>query len=482
MKQLPILLLLPLAVTLGCEGPSPAQRSERETPGGLSRAPPAPAGPGAAQERAAGRQPPAADSPVTANLPLTLDQAIRTALERNPALAVERRSEDVGQASFDAARAYPYNPELEVEVRPLARTVDGESEDVLVATHLVEEIEIAGQGRHRRRAAGAELDLARSGIRQAEARAIAETARRFFTVLFRRERFQLDDALARSNAEFLGVLERRFQAGLATRSEVGLARMRSREKREVAQLSQSRLRSDLLLLERELGLSGGGAEPAGELGAFPWLPPERLRARAGAEAGEALPENFEGRMGARPDVEAAEASTQAARARLDLASSSRVPNLALGPVYERDEAGTTFLGVITKVRLPVVNTGRALVRQRQAELDQSLEAGVQLRKQARHEIRSALLRYEEAGRLATQFKDDQAAMEVELRRIRDHYDAGQATVVELYLARDNLTQARANQLDALSDLAQAAVDLAASLALDPRALLSPAPPPEAAPH
>src|SRR4029079_11355400 len=69
-------------------------------------------------------------------------------------------------------------------------------------------------------------------------------------------------------------------------------------------------------------------------------------------------------VASRPDVMAARAASQAALANLRMAHAARVPPLQIGPLYERDDAATEFWGVQGQIDIPIVNSGKPLVRQR----------------------------------------------------------------------------------------------------------------------
>src|SRR5207244_11879157 len=89
--------------------------------------------------------------------------------------------------------------------------------------------------------------------------------------------------------------------------------------------------------------------------------------------------------GGRPDVLAARANFEAARANLGLARASRVPSLMIGPFYEHDTEAVQSYGLQAQIEIPVVNSGRPLVRQREAELRQRQVAFEQRQAKARVE-------------------------------------------------------------------------------------------------
>jgi outer membrane protein TolC len=381
-------------------------------------------------------------------------------------LRVIRQGERVSQAALEVAQTYPFNPKLGLDVRPWARESNGNNADVLVAASLLQEIELAGQGSYRERAGAADLDRARHEILQAEILTISEAARRFFTALYRRERRDLEERFAGLKEERLGSVERRFDAGMANAGDVSLAKIEARLAREQAMAALASEDAALKDLAKYVGSPPGTSlSLVGRLESREWkelAPPER----SGPSQADAL-------LAGRPDVLAAEASLKAASARSDLAAASRVPNVSLGPVYERDEAGTQFLGVEAQIPLPVFNGGGPLLRQRQAEVEERQEALKQAQLKAKLEADAAASRYERARALVAQFREDlSGGLENELERVKNLYEAGQADILQVYGARASVLQARKSFLDAVYEVALSAADWTAATAQSPEVLLS----------
>jgi outer membrane protein TolC len=232
-------------------------------------------------------------------------------------------------------------------------------------------------------------------------------------------------------------------------------------------------------------LAAATLEPVGDLAEFQWAQVRDVA--AGSDQSDAakkdLPENFAeeasdseqiARWAAnRPDVRAAQAEVEAARARLELACASRVPNVKAGPVYERDEGGTTFLGVEAQIALPILNTGNPMVRQRQAELHQRQASLEQLQLKAQLEIHVAVERYERARRVTEQYSADFTdGMTRDVRRIEDQFEAGQTDQLHVYSARTSMIQTRLTYLDSFHELARAAAAITAATGLGHDVLLT----------
>ena len=147
------------------------------------------------------------------------------------------------------------------------------------------------------------------------------------------------------------------------------------------------------------------------------------------------------------------------------------PNLTAGPSYERDESGTLFLGVMAQMDLPVWNTGSPLVQQRSTELQQQLITWRQTETRAVSEARAAVSRYQRARRLWLRMSADKRGGIDELHDIRDAFENGQASIIEVLATKDNLVLEQQTFLDLLNEISQASVDVVAALAIDPDRLI-----------
>ncbi len=174
----------------------------------------------------------------------------------------------------------------------------------------------------------------------------------------------------------------------------------------------------------------------------------------------------------RPDIMAARADVSLARANAALARALRVPNLQIGPYYQRDDFATTFLGFRSHVELPVWNNGIPLLNQRMAEARQREVALEQLQIRARLEAGAAIERYERSRRLTEQSNSQYSRdLAEDVRRVEDQFKAGQADLLKVYSARTGLIQAERALLDTLNEVAQAAARVTETTGLPPHAMI-----------
>jgi len=410
---------------------------------------------------------------------LTLQQAIALALAQNPDLVAQRGAEEVGTAALGVAQTYPFNPQYQTQTTPYNKTKGGDDLPVNNQHAILLTFELAGQQGFREAAGWASLNQVRWNIRQAELVTIATTERLFFSALFQREQWELARSVLALNEELLGVLQRRLDAGQATAADVAQARIDVRTARRQMDVAEANYHTALFDLRRQLNLAPElPLDVAGSLSGIKWRPvvwssPDAEPSDPGAGAGDSWEEEWiESLIANRPDVQAARADVDVARANAELARAARVPNVQIGPFYERDNDANALWGFKGAINIPVVDTGNPLWRQRRAELQQRLRVLEQLTAKARVDARAAVQRYERARqRVEASGGDCGASLPDELRLIEDQFKAGQVDLLRVFVARSSLMQERRAYLDQLNELAQAAAAVTAATGLPPSVLL-----------
>jgi outer membrane protein, heavy metal efflux system len=416
---------------------------------------------------------------------LSLDDAIATALAREPTLVTLRASEPVAHAAYHVAETYPFNPTIQVQVFPYAREKSGEQLGTKNSVAINQTLELAHQQRYREGSASAAWSQVRWNIVQAELTTIAQTMRLYFTALYQRDLRDLAERTAALDLELQGIVDRRFKAGLGTAAEQTMARVAARQSRQQAALADASYRAARMAIQRQLNLAPG--EPFAlveRLDDYRWLPvsssesPEAFAGTVNCSSDDLVAMAAENR----PDVSAARSAVAAARSNLSLARANIVQSPGVGPAYERDESGTLFFGVQTQVDLPLWNDGRPLAAQRYAELRQQLVTLDQLRARARVEAQTALDRYELARRAAQRGGTNaSASKEGELRQIREQFSAGQADILNVFAVQNAILLETRGRFDLLNEVAQAAADVMLFTGIPPAqlAMRGPAPSPNA---
>jgi outer membrane protein TolC len=388
---------------------------------------------------------------------ISLQSAIETSLEQSPDLVALRSNYAVSQAAMGVAQTYPFNPYVQMQVLPYGRHKNGDSTSVSHYVLLMQTLELAHQRRYREGGALANIDKTHWTIHQAELTNVAQTERLFCAAAYQREvRDQLLE-IARLNEEFVAVLQRRFATGQSLDADVTVAHVQAIVSRQQAQLAEANYRTATLELAKQIAVPiCGPLDVADSLSSLVWEP-------VGCSTTNYV--TPDGCAECRPDVLAARADVRAAEAALDLADASRRPNLITGPIYERDDAGTVLIGLRAQMDIPVLNTGRPLVAQRETELHARQETLTQLQTKVRLDAGAALERYEHARQVVEQCTHSREELAAQMRRMTDAFNAGQIDYVRVMNAKISAAQAARARLDLLNELAQAAAGVTASCGL-----------------
>jgi cobalt-zinc-cadmium efflux system outer membrane protein len=383
--------------------------------------------------------PPIVDGDMTR---LSIQAAIETGLAQNPDLVALRQAEGVGTAAVGVAQTYPFNPYVQVQATPYQENRNGGTGTTYHYILLIQQIQLGHQQQHREEAACAALNGIRWNVLQQELLNVAQTERLYFVAIYQQGLRDLAVLNAQNNRQLLAILESQYQAGQATAADLAIVRLDARSTRQQLRVADANLQTALLDLKRQLCLSPETRIVLAEsVTRWKWQPVDATQLTSVATG--------------RPDVLAARADTDTARANADLANSSRIPDLQIGPYYQRNDSGTTFVGFRAQMDLPVFNNGVPLLRQREAEFHQRATTAQQLATRAHLEAEAAADRYERARQLLSEPGD--APLPVELQRLEEQFKAGEVDILRLLQARTSLIQNQRADLDALNEMMQAAV-------------------------
>ena len=138
---------------------------------------------------------------------------------------------------------------------------------------LMQRFELGHQRRYREEGAIAAFGQVRWNIRQAELLNLAQTERLFFTALYQRQLRDLAADTETLSRRLIEVVERRFQAGIATTVETANARVAARQAHRQYQLAEAAYQAALLALRQQLGLPADTPlNLAGDLTRLEWQP------------------------------------------------------------------------------------------------------------------------------------------------------------------------------------------------------------------
>jgi cobalt-zinc-cadmium efflux system outer membrane protein len=503
-----LVIALAAALTAGCKtgyerGPPPPFNppySSAPSPGKPNDPAPQPATAGSAVKLAAATeavsasdalQPPTAPVPLEVipapaqplpQLSLSLFDAVEMGLEQNPDLIALRYAQNAAEGALGVAETYPFNPWVQIQVTPYQRSADPLINDKPVNHYvlLMQQLQLAHQREHRTNAAAATLNGIRWNYVQSQLTNVAQTQRLYFTALYQREIAALARANAELNNQLLAVSQKQFESGTITGADVAILKLDNASARRQAALAEANYNTALLDLKRQLGLPAAAPlSLAGDLADWRWQEIAAAQSKFSKYVCIELPPACDRAWLARtlasgrPDVWAANADVDTARANLDLARANRIPDLQIGPYYQRNNDPVLFWGFRAQMDIPVLNTGMPMVRQRLAELTQRQVIWDQLLNRATLEALAAMDRYERALAIAA---DSQATISdelpPELRKLEDQFRAGEVDFVRVLAAWTSFFQARRAALDTLNELAQASANLVAATGLPPEAILS----------
>jgi cobalt-zinc-cadmium efflux system outer membrane protein len=410
---------------------------------------------------------------------ISLQAALYGALTSNPDLVSLRQGNPLAASAeaVEVARRFPttLNPTLWMDYRPItlipAGTFGSGAPGGGAATNtshpggfyhygqgylylsLRQPVELGHQTTHRYHIAQAAYDQQRWIVLQAELVALVQTYRFFQTAAYRREKYHLAQQLADFNDRLVQTLERRLQANQVPAADVVLARVESRATRQQVKATRQDYLTALTDLRNQIGMpeQAGSAEPLGEFTLPSYIPPvdeETMIQQA---------------LQSRPDVHAAQAQVRGAEAAVRLAKGDRIPTPVVGPQYEMDEAGVQYIGFVYVQPLPIWNSGKPLVRQREAEHQRAMVAAQQAMQRASSQVRSAVAKWNGATELVNESTGLSEELAKEVSAMERLFEAKETDLTKLMQARQRLIQLDNSRLDAVWAATQAQADLLLAL-------------------
>jgi len=413
--------------------------------------------------------------PTVGGQSISLQTALYGALTSNPDLVTLRQGNAIAASAeaVEVARHFPttLNPTLWMDYRPITLIPNGTfgtkspggvtggqsnfyhfGQDYFYIS-LRQPIELGHQTTHRYHIAQAAYDQQRWIVIQAELTGLVQTYRFFETAAYRREKYRLAQQLADFNDRLLKSLQRRMDANQVLAADVALARVESRATRQQVKAARQDYLTALTDLRNQVGIpeSAGAIEPLGEFSLPPYIPPvdEEVMIQ------EALQN--------RPDIHAARAQIASTHSAVSLAKGDRIPTPIIGPQYEMDEAGVQYIGFVFITSLPVWNSGKPLVLQREAEHRRAVVAYQEAQQRAIAQVRAAVAKWNGATELVNESSGLTKELSTEIGVLERLFEAGQSDLARLMQARQRLIQLENAQLDAVWQATQAQADLLLAL-------------------
>jgi outer membrane protein, heavy metal efflux system len=408
--------------------------------------------------------------------PIAMQAALYGAVTSNPDLVTLREGNALAASAeaVETARHFPttLNPTIWLDYRPITMIPNGTfgtgakhgtasgnnyyhyGQDYFYAS-LRQPVELGHQTTHRYHIAQAAYNQQKWLVVQAELTTLVQTYRFFQTAAYRREKFRLAQDLANFNERLQETLQRRMEANQVQVADVALGRVESR----ATQLQVKAAKQDYLIaltdLRNQIGIpeQAGAFEPLGEFTVPPYIPPVDEQVMVD----EAIRQ--------RPDIHAALAQVAGTHSAVSLAKGDRIPTPIIGPEYEMDEAGVQYIGFVLISPIPVWNSGKPLVLQREAEHRRAVVAYKEAQQRAAAQVRAAVAKWNGA----TELVNDSAALtndlSAEVKNMEQLFERNQADLTKLMQARQRLIQLENSRLDAVWQATQAQADLLLALGI-----------------
>lgn len=371
--------------------------------------------------------------------PLTLAQAIRTALDGHPELSAARREIEATQGARLQAGAFQ-NPTLSAEIEDVRR--DSRTTTVLLS----QPIELGGKRGARIEAAERAIALARAQLEARQVELQANVTAAFFAALIAQDRVQLAQGSLDLAAKGSLAASHRVRAGKVSPIEETKAKVAEAGVRLEWLQAQGELQTGLQQLRALLGRAP----------AFQTLDGDAVTLPAARSA-----EAVEQRLADAPALRQARLDVQRFAALAALEQAKRMPDLTLTAGAMRDrEAGRNQAVVGISVPLPIFDTNRgniveALRRQDKAE-DELLAVELRLRAEAGAARQRHVTALAEVDALQ---KDILPGARAAFDAATKGFELGKFAYLDVLDAQRTLLQARSQHLRALAEAHRAATDL-----------------------
>lgn len=368
--------------------------------------------------------------------PITLDEAVRIALERSPTLAVEQAAVAEAEARLRGAEVWQQNPEVGADAAARLGP-DDTSADWSVSVG--QAFPLGGQRGKRMAASRAEVVQAQATLEAARIEVLLRVHRAFLDVLLAKEELVVEQAHAELSTALAAAAQRRLEAGATGRLEVDVARI------EVGR-SAGRVAAARGAVRRA---SAGLAEV---MAADPMSPPEAQGVLA-PPAGEvpALAALIEAAQGRRVELRVIDQALITARARLAVAEADAVPDLTVSLTFGREANTETLVGGGLSMPIPLFNSNQGPIAEASAAVTRLEAEKAAIRNQIAQEVAAAL------SDLQTAFEVEQALRDQVLQPLDDSLDllrrafeSGKVAGSEVLVLRSEFRESRLEWLAALA--------------------------------
>jgi cobalt-zinc-cadmium efflux system outer membrane protein len=396
--------------------------------------------------------------PVNAVESLTVEQAVRTALEGNPDLLVVRQELEVARGrKVNAFLFNRFNPSVNGQVWNRNNPGSGNESDFQVT--LSQEVEVAGQRGLRREAATRTVTRVEAQVKDRERLITGQVMRAFFQALTLKKRLGLRKEIETLNRRIRDASDARFKAGVTPIMESNLAEIRYGQSRKATFVAEASFQNALLDLRRLLGWeSDRSIELDGQLRNSPKaVPLANLLQRARAQ---------------RPDLVAAKREVARVEAAMDLTRRLIVPNPTIQGFYQTETEGpagaSKMVGGGISIPLPLFDRKQGELVTQGGELNQGRHQIVAVIRNIEQEVKTAFQGYEAARQSVEVFEAEVLdRIEENFRFIEIAYREGKIGLLQLIVVQDDLITAQLSYVDSLGQFRAAETNLAQAVGGQP---------------
>jgi len=376
-------------------------------------------------------------APMQNAAPLTLEQAVKRALDNNHALSAARHTAQSADGVVQQARSRP-NPVLDIEVEDTSQKASRTT-----TTTLSLPIELGGKRDARIDAASLTRDIARQEAEQARADVRSQAVAAFFEVLIAQERVALSDKAVGIARDAQRIAAKRVEAGKvapldADRAHVELAN---------AELEAEQARNALQAARRGLSTLWGESKPTftsaeGEIDA-PLSRPDLDDLASALETS--------------PLLHAARLASDRSQAQLAVEKSKRYPDLEVSAgVARNNELGRNQVLVGVSIPLPLFDRNQGNVYEASMLVYKSRDDYLGLKTQLQAQLQRAASEFDLAKSAVRRLEAEiLPSANTAFDRAKRGFEAGKFDFTVVLDAQRTLFQATARHLSALSDAYQA---------------------------
>lgn len=383
---------------------------------------------------------------------LTIERLIELGQSRRADLLAARQRLAIAEGRLVQARLRP-NPTLDTEYGS-PRFLGGEAESDL-SVGISQVFELGGKRQKRVAVAEAELNQIRAEVTGIERKLAAEIRASYTNAIAAARQLDVLEKLTAANAELIRAVEARLKEGDVAPLDVNLIRVESERLKIQAIQAKSDLETQLLNLKT---LIGADVIESIRLAPQPDRPP-RLDLGLSELTVIALRE--------RPDLQAARLGEQLGAARVDLAKSNSVPNIAGSVRYSRNKAITDLparlgggdaidqdneLTFGVSIDLPVFNRNQGEIASATGEKLQATRSREFTEAAVKRDVAVAYRKYRAAAeQLVIYSVQILPRAEANLQTVRAAYGVGEFSVFEVVGEQRRLTENVTGYNQALRD-------------------------------